>query len=121
VPTPKLSQEKAELTIALVLRYGSLLATIVMALGLTLFFVRGEITALPQFHRITARHLLTRLIRFDPAAVTESGILLLLFTPIFRILVALVTFALERDYKYVWISLGVLSIVLLSISFAIGG
>lgn len=115
----ELSEEKAELAIARVLRYGSLSATLIMALGLTFLFVRGEVTTLPQFHRVALRILLPKLIRFDPAAVTELGILLLLLTPIFRILVAIVTFALERDYKYVVISLGVLAIVLLSIGVAL--
>ncbi len=117
----KLSEEKAERAIALVLRYGSLLATVIMGLGLILLFVRGASTALPQFHRIELRRLLPDLIRLDPAAVTESGILLLMLTPICRIIVATLTFALEQDYKYVFISLGVLAVVLLSISFAIGG
>jgi uncharacterized membrane protein len=117
----KLPQERADRAIALVLRYGSLLATMIMALGLILLFVRGKVTALPQFHRIAVRILFSRLLQFDPAAVTELGILLLLLTPIFRVIVAVLTFALERDYKYVLISLGVLAVVLLSISFAIEG
>ncbi len=119
--TTKLSEEKAEHAIALVLRYGSLLATLIMGLGLILVYVRGASTALPKFHRIELRRLLPDLIRLDPAAVTESGILLLMLTPICRIIVAILTFALEQDYKYVFISLGVLAVVLLSISFAIGG
>ncbi len=115
----KFSKERAERAIAFVLRYGSLFATIIMGLGLTLLFVRGGVTGGASFHRIGMRVLLPRLLRFDPAAITESGILLLLLTPIFRIVVAIATFALERDYKYVAISLGVLGVVLLSISFAI--
>lgn len=117
----KLPQERADRAIALVLRYGSLLATVIMALGLTLLFVRGKVTPLPQFHRIAVRILFSRLVQFDPAAVTELGILLLMLTPIFRVIVAVLTFALEREYKYVLISLGVLVVVLLSISFAIEG
>lgn len=117
----KLSPEKAERAIAFILRYGSLLATAIMALGLVLLFIRGAAAAGRKFPRIDPRVLLPSLLRFDPAAVTESGVLLLLLTPIFRIAVAVVTFALERDYKYVLISLGVLAVVLLSVSFAIEG
>ncbi len=44
-------------------------------------------------------------------AVTRVGLLLLLFTPLMRIVVALVMFVRERDWRYVLISAGVLAIV----------
>ena len=105
----RLSEERGQEAIAAVLRYGSLAATVVMALGLALMLFRGTAGSLPAYHRI----------RLDDAAVTECGILLLLLTPIFRIIVAAVAFALERDFKYVAISLGVLAVVLVSIGFAV--
>jgi len=113
----RLSEERGQEAIAAVLRYGSLAATLVMALGLALMLARGTGGSLPAYHRA---QLLPRLIRLDAAAVTECGILLLLLTPIFRIIVAAVAFALERDFKYVAISLGVLAVVLVSIGFAVG-
>jgi len=115
----RVSEEKAERTIAWVLRYGSLTSTLIMALGLGLMLLRGPATSLAAYHRIRLSMLFSNLIHFDPAALTEFGILLLLFTPIFRILVAVVTFALEREHKYVLISLGVLLVVLLSVGLAI--
>lgn len=116
-----LTQEKADRAISAVLRYGSLISTIVMALGIGLMLLRGPATSLATYHRIQPVELFSRLLRLDAAAVTEFGILLLLFTPIFRIVVAVISFALERDKKYVLISLGVLLVVLLSISFAVEG
>ncbi len=44
-------------------------------------------------------------------AVTTAGILLLLATPVLRIVVSLFAFAREKEWKYVLISLGVLGIV----------
>jgi uncharacterized membrane protein len=116
-----LPEEKAERAISLVLRYGSLIAAVVMALGIGLMISRGLAVSLPTYHRMATSSLFFRLIHFDPAAVTELGILILLLTPIFRIVVAVLAFALERDLKYVFVSLGVLAVVLLSISFAIVG
>jgi uncharacterized membrane protein len=116
-----LTQEKADRAISVVLRYGSLISTVIMTLGLVLMLVHRPARRLAGFHRIHPAELFPLLIRADPAAVTEFGILLLLFTPIFRIVVAVVSFALQRDMKYVLISLGVLLVVLLSISFAIEG
>ncbi len=82
--------------------------------------LHGSGASLVSYHRIPLGMLFPRLIRSDPAALTECGILLLLLTPIFRIIVAAVTFALERDYKYVVVSLGVLAVILVSIGFAVG-
>lgn len=115
----KISRESGEHAIALVLRYGSLLSTLIMALGLGLMLLRGSAASLATFHRLRPALLVSRRVQFDPAALAELGIVLLLLTPIFRILVAVIAFALERDSKYVLISLGVLLVVLLSIGFAI--
>jgi len=113
------SEEKSECAIAVALRYGSLISTLVMALGLGLMLLRGPATSLATYHRVRISQLLALVVRLDAAALTEFGVLLLLLTPLFRILVAVISFALERDLKYVLIALGVLSVVLLSISFAI--
>ncbi len=116
-----LTQEKAEVMIAAVLRNGARLSTAIMALGVVLavWLARGQ--PLPPHRAIHLVDLLTRLLHGNPEAIVEAGVLLLLFTPLARIVVAVVSFALERDLKYVLISLGVLAVVLLSISFAIAG
>jgi uncharacterized membrane protein len=113
-----LTEEKARSAIAAILRYGSLISTLVMALGLILVFLRAPASFGPGGHLGSFRTLFPRVIRLDVAAVAELGILLLLVTPILRIIVAGVAFGLERDYTYVFISLGVLAVVLGSIRLA---
>lgn len=115
----RFSQEKGEHAISAVLRYGSLISTLVMAAGIVLMLATGDSVPASSYHGIHPTLLIPALIRLRPAAVIELGVLLLLFTPIFRIVVAVLSFALERDFKYVLISLGVLAIVLLSIGFAV--
>ncbi len=115
----KLSEEKGQQAIALILRYGSKISTLIMAVGIALLLVRGMAPSLTAEKGIGAGILFQKLMRFDPLALTEFGILLLLLTPVFRIAVAVVSFALEREYKYVLISIGVLGVLLLSISFAV--
>lgn len=44
----------------------------------------------------------------------RSGLLVLLATPVVRVMMAMVVFAHRRDYRYVLVSAGVLTIVLLS-------
>lgn len=111
--------EKGERAIALTLSYGSLISTLVMTLGLAVMVARGSAPRLTIATRIRPATILEGLVRFDAVALMEFGILLLLLTPIFRILVAVISFALERDYKFVLISLGVLAIVFFSISLAV--
>jgi len=48
------------------------------------------------------------------ARITQTGMVILLATPVLRIVVAAIQFARERDLKYVLISLGVLGIVVLA-------
>lgn len=110
---------RSERGIAVVLRYGALISTLIMAAGTALAVFRGNIGRSPAYPFIRPRELLSDLLLLDPLAVTELGVLLLLFTPIARIVIAVIGFAAERDLKYVLISLGVLAVVLLSISFAI--
>jgi uncharacterized membrane protein len=103
------------------LRYGSTISTLVMIFGLGLLFLRGLPPSIPAVKGIHAGELFAKIARLDAAAVMELGILLLLLTPVLRIIMAAVSFVLEREYKYFLISLGVLAVVLLSISFAMGG
>jgi uncharacterized membrane protein len=46
--------------------------------------------------------------------ITTIGMIILLATPVVRIIVAAIEFLLERDFKYVLVSLGVLGIVALA-------
>lgn len=110
-----LSSGKGERAIALTLRYGSRISTLVMALGLGLLFTRGPAASGAGSPLLDPGAVLKGLIHFEAAALAEFGILLLLLTPILRIIAAMVSFAAERDARYVLISLGVLAIVLLSL------
>lgn len=55
-----------------------------------------------------------------PLAVERAGVLLMLATPVVRVIVACFLFFREKDWKYGWISLGVLVILMLGSVFGIG-
>ncbi|HET6180029.1 MAG TPA: DUF1634 domain-containing protein [Candidatus Sulfotelmatobacter sp.] len=55
-----------------------------------------------------------------PLEIERMGVLLMLATPVVRVLVACVLFFREKDYKYGWISLGLLTILLLGSVFGLG-
>jgi uncharacterized membrane protein len=55
-----------------------------------------------------------------PADIERLGVLLMLATPVVRVIVASFLFFREKDWKYGWISLGVLLILMLGAVFGIG-
>ena len=86
-------------TVALVLRLGAFGCFFVMLAGLLIgLFVHGRISA----------------------ELERAGVLLMLATPVVRVLVAGILFLRERDWKYGAISFGVLTILLLGSLFGIG-
>lgn len=85
--------------VALVLRVGAFSCFLVMLAGLIVgWFVSGRI----------------------PIGIERAGVLLMLATPVVRVIVACFLFFREKDMKYGWISLGVLVILMLGSVFGIG-
>ena len=85
--------------VAMVLRIGAFSCFFVLLAGLIVgLFVKGYI----------------------PLEIERVGVLLMLATPVVRVLVACFLFFREKDYRYGWISLGVLVILLLGSVFGIG-
>jgi uncharacterized membrane protein len=85
--------------VALILRTGAFACFFIMLIGmLTALFVSGRI----------------------PVEIERIGVLLMLATPVVRVIVACFLFFREKDLKYGWISLGVLVILMLGSVFGIG-
>lgn len=64
----------------------------------------------------TVESIFANVLTFRGAAVVQFGLLMLIFTPIARVLMAVVTFFLEKDYLYVLIGIVVLAIIMVSLS-----
>jgi len=112
---------QAELIISFVLRGGVLLSAVIIALGVVLFYARylaagGRISQVTYPHTVAA--VFAGLGHGDPLAVIALGLLVLLLTPVLRVLVSVVTFALERDWRYTGITL--LVFIILIVSFLLG-
>ncbi len=85
--------------VALVLRTGAFSCFFIMISGLFVsFFIPGNI----------------------PLHIERAGVLLMLATPVVRVMVACFLFFREKDNKYGWISLGVLVILVLGAVSGIG-
>ncbi len=96
--------------IANILRLGSVISAILMLAGLFLFLVKGY----PQqeAHILGFPQALAGSLALEPVALMTLGIVILLLTPLLRVVGAFFAFLLfEKDWKYALISLGVLLIL----------
>src|SRR5262249_50843841 len=118
---PELTAEQSGITagvglwVARVLQAGVYGSAGLLLFGLALALVRPA----PAAHYALAE-LPEHLARLEPAAVMQSGIALLLLTPVLRVAVAVVSFARQGDYRYSAVAGGVLMILLFSILLRMG-
>lgn len=91
--------QNLDLLVARALRWGAYLAFAILLAGLVL----------SPFVSTHNAHL-----------IDTVGVLVMMATPAFRVLIAVVVFVRERDFKYSLVALGVLLILLLGSVFGIG-
>jgi uncharacterized membrane protein len=93
-----------------VLHAGMILSISVLALGLLMFVLSpGVETSIPL------DRLPEELMHLSPVAVIDLGILLLILTPLARVLAAAAIFAAQRELRFVLASLAVLAAIALAI------
>lgn len=100
------------------LRLGVITASTIATLGGIMFLIvhRSEVSDFTQF-RGAPEYLRSLtgigagLLDFDPRAIIQAGVLILIATPILRVMLSVFAFALEKDYLYVVITLVVLAII----------
>ncbi|WP_110944920.1 DUF1634 domain-containing protein [Paenibacillus phocaensis] len=107
-----------ETAISKMLRVGVLLAAVVIIVGLVQYLVTGDSGYPGDTYPTSFGAIMSGLLAFKAAAVIQTGLLLLILTPVFRVFVSLFLFWAERDYRYVLITAVVF--VILILSFALG-
>lgn len=109
------------------LRYGVLLASAVILVGLAFLLVRvgpQAFISMPRARMVEStdltslRAILRELVPPEPEAVMETGVLLLIVTPVLTVGASAVAFAIEGDWLYMAIATFVFAMLLLG--FAIG-
>ncbi|HEX5441705.1 MAG TPA: DUF1634 domain-containing protein [Ktedonobacterales bacterium] len=113
---------QTELVISHVLRGGVIASAAVILLGVLWFYLQMAITghaALGYPH--TFGGIIRRLAHGEPLALVALGLLILLLTPILRVAISIVVFALEHDWRYTIITALVLVILLISLVLGRGG
>jgi uncharacterized membrane protein len=121
-PQTAFDDRRLEALMGRLLQTGVLLASTTVLVGGILFLIaRGD---QPANYRAfsaesaTLRHpseLLRLLATGDPTAIIQLGILLLIATPVARVLFGVIGFAIERDRLYTAVSLAVLTILIISL------
>ncbi|TCD04040.1 DUF1634 domain-containing protein [Pedobacter psychroterrae] len=105
------------------LRVGVIVSMTVIFVGGLLYLLHHE-EQLVDYHVFNSLQqeyssissILLGLSRFNAKAIIQFGILLLIFTPVARVVFSVFSFIIERDYLYVIIGLLVFGIILFSLS-----
>jgi uncharacterized membrane protein len=114
-----MNDQKMEILMGHLLRTGVVLAAIVVFAGgvLYLYQTRGPRPDYATFHGVTAdlrspSRVVKELPLGSSSAIIQFGLLLLIATPIARVVFAALGFSLERDWFYTAVSLIVLAVLM---------
>jgi uncharacterized membrane protein len=113
---------KLEVVIGYTLRLGVLTAAVIVLIGGALYLIENRAT-IPHYHLFhgASKHSdnlvgMARNIRaLNSYGIIQLGLLVLIATPILRVVFSVVAFALERDIVYVLVTLIVLGVLLYSL------
>jgi uncharacterized membrane protein len=109
---PGHTMDPIERMVSRVLGIGVAAAVVLMLTGLVLGLLDGD--GIPT-HVVALGDLLPGLRGLDPAAYLSLGLLVLVATPFVRVAGSIVTFALERDRRYVLVTAVVLAVMCLGV------
>ncbi|HVP06383.1 MAG TPA: DUF1634 domain-containing protein [Candidatus Acidoferrum sp.] len=119
----KISDRDLESFIGNLLRYGVLLAAVVVLTGGVSFLLKygGMHPDMSRFDSEPAglRYIgtiISEALSFSSRGLIQLGLLLLIATPVARVLFSVIAFALQGDRLYVVITLIVLAVLLISLS-----
>ena len=113
-------QYTAERWTSRVLRLGVWVSASLMILGLVIATIFPSfivpVSTNPSLGNLAERIFSTT---FDPITLMFAGLVMLMFTPVLRVITAVVGFALERDWRFVVVSSLVFLMLLVEILYSI--
>lgn len=107
-----------ELVISKMLRIGVVAAALVIIIGLVKLLVTGVSGYPDQTYPLGVPEIWEGLLALKSVAIIETGLLLLILTPVMRVFVSLFVFWQEKDYRFVAITATVF--IILIVSFMLG-
>jgi len=117
-----LGDKDVQLILGALLRIGVLVSTGIVLLGGIIFLIKQqhEVVSFHDFRPEEAKfssvkEIILGLKHFDGLAIIQFGVLLLIFTPIARVVFSIFSFLMERDYMYVLVGIIVLCVIITSL------
>ncbi len=118
----KWTDERLEIVISMLLRVGLVIASLLVLAGGIIYLVQHG-TAVPEYSSFRGEpfaltHLgsiFTGVTGFDSRAIIQFGLLLLILTPISRVVFSVAAFLIQRDYLYTGVTLFVLAILIFNL------
>ncbi len=118
----QVTDQKLELAIGRMLQAGVMLAALVVLIG-GILYLRQETGPRPDYSHFTGvaerfrspAEIVTNAFHGSARSIIQLGLLLLIATPIARVVLAAVGFLFERDRLYAFVSLIVLAVLLYSL------
>jgi uncharacterized membrane protein len=122
----QVTDQNLEIAIGRMLQFGVMLAAAVVLLG-GILYLRQETGPLPDYHHFhgevaalrSPATTIVNALHGNAQSIIQFGLLLLIATPIARVVLAATGFGFERDRLYVCISLIVLGVLLFSLLHAV--
>jgi uncharacterized membrane protein len=117
------SDQRLEIIIGVLLQVGVLLAAAVVVLG-GIIFLAHHGASIPSYHVFqgeptdlsTVSGIFHDALAFEGRGIIQLGLLILIATPVARVVFSIVGFALERDTLYVYVTILVLVILIFSLA-----
>lgn len=117
-----LIDKEVQMILGTLLRIGVLLSSLIIFLGGILYLTvhSNELVSFTKFKPVPSKFsgietIFEELLTFDGLAIIQFGVLLLIFTPIARVLFSIFSFLIEKDYMYVAIGTIVLGVIITSL------
>lgn len=120
-PHPGLSDERVETIIGNLLRIGVTASALLVLTGGVLYLLRDGRQAAPDLHQFepetlrSPRDIVEKSAALNSLGLIMLGLLLLIATPVTRVIFSVAAFALQRDYLYVGFTLAVLAVLMYSL------
>ncbi|HEX9665446.1 MAG TPA: DUF1634 domain-containing protein [Thermodesulfobacteriota bacterium] len=119
----KLTDEEVHQIIGNILRIAVIVAAVIVFIGGILYLIQNGSNS-PEYHVFkgepkslrTISGILKELLVLDGVGIIQIGLLLLIATPVVRVIFSVFAFALQRDSIYVVVTLIVLTVLIYSIS-----
>ena len=108
--------------IGTLLRFGVITASVIALIGGIIYLSVHGLESRPVYDTFTGEPsaytsltgIINKVLSLDARGIMQLGAVVLIMTPILRVVCSLFTFAIERDKMYVVITLVVLSVILFS-------